>query len=221
MPTVFVTVDTALNRLAAVQPGQRALVHAAAGGVGLAAMQVLAAAGAQPLVTAGNPMKRALLRTLGAAHAVSSRDTRFVEEHLATAGGPAHVLLNTLTSSGMVAASLAALGRGGHFIEISKRDIWSAARMAQERPDVAYSLLAVDFMSAEALHSALMRVAGGLADSTLRPLPTATHDIGAAVSALRQMSQARHVGKVVVRPQPALVPAAAEGAFLVTGGTGG
>jgi hypothetical protein len=40
MPTVFITVDTALKGIAALQPGQRVLVHAAAGGVGLAAMQV-------------------------------------------------------------------------------------------------------------------------------------------------------------------------------------
>ena len=40
-------------------------------------------------------------------------------------------MLNSLTSSGMVAGSLATLNRGGRFVEISKRDIWSAARVAQ------------------------------------------------------------------------------------------
>ena len=45
--------------------------------------------------------------------------------------GGAHIVLNTLTSAGMVAASLATLAPGGAFVEISKRDIWSAARVAQ------------------------------------------------------------------------------------------
>jgi len=219
MPTVFVTVDTALNRLAQVKKGQRVLLHAAAGGVGLAAVQVLQAAGAQPLVTAGGPFKRSLLRTLGAAHAASSRDTAFAEE-LVVASGAADVALNTLTSSGMVAASLAMVNAGGTFIEISKRDIWSSKRVAQERPDIHYNLLAVDFMSANALHAAMMRVSTGLGESTLHPLPTAGHDMRAVVTALRQMSQARHIGKVVVRPTPPLKPEACDGSVLITGGTG-
>jgi NADPH:quinone reductase-like Zn-dependent oxidoreductase/3-oxoacyl-(acyl-carrier-protein) synthase/acyl carrier protein len=219
MPTVFVTVDTALNRLAQVKQGQRVLLHAAAGGVGLAAVQVLQAAGAQPLVTAGGPFKRSLLRTLGASHAASSRDTVFAQE-LVVASGPADVALNTLTSSGMVAASLAMVNAGGTFIEISKRDIWSSTRIAQERPDIHYNLLAVDFMSADALHAAMMRVSAGLGESTLHPLPTAGHDMRAVVTALRQMSQARHIGKVVVRPTPPLKSGACDGSVLITGGTG-
>jgi NADPH:quinone reductase-like Zn-dependent oxidoreductase len=129
MPTVFITVDTALKRLAAITSTDRVLVHAAAGGVGLAALQVIQAAGAQPLATAGSAMKRSLLRALGSQQVVSSRDTLFVEE-LGLVGG-ASIVLNTLTSSGMVAGSLASLSAGGHFVEISKRDIWSTARMAQ------------------------------------------------------------------------------------------
>ena len=129
MPTVFVTVDAALNQLACITPTDSVLVHAAAGGVGLAAMQVIAAAGAAAVPTAGSPAKRGLLRSLGFAHVSSSRDTGFVTE-LTEVGG-ATVVLNSLTSSGMVAGSLAILGTSGRFVEISKRDIWSAARMAQ------------------------------------------------------------------------------------------
>ena len=129
MPTVFVTVDTSIHQLAAATPADRVLVHAAAGGVGLAAMQVIARAGATAVATAGSPNKRALLRTLGACHVVSSRDTAFAAE-LAEVGG-ADVALNTLTSAGMVAATLASLSPSGRFVEISKRDIWSAARVAQ------------------------------------------------------------------------------------------
>ena len=129
MPTVFVTVDTALRQLAAIDSSSRVLVHAAAGGVGLAAMQIIKSAGAAALTTAGSPAKRTLLRSLGSRHVLGSRDTAFASE-LAEFGG-ADVALNTLTSSGMVAATLASLTAGGTFVEISKRDIWSAARIAQ------------------------------------------------------------------------------------------
>ena len=128
-PTVFITVDCAFRQSAAVQPGERVLVHAAAGGVGLAALQQIQALGGIPVATAGSPNKRALLRTFGACHVLGSRDTAFAAE-LAEVGS-ADVALNSLTSAGMVAGSLAALSPGGRFVEISKRDIWSAARVAQ------------------------------------------------------------------------------------------
>ena len=130
MPTVFVTADAAINQQAAAQPGERVLLHAAAGGVGLAAVQVIQAAGAVALATAGSPAKRALLRSLGVRQVLGSRDTAFADQLLELGAAP-DIVLNTLTSSGMVAGSLAALGAGGRIVEISKRDIWSAARVAQ------------------------------------------------------------------------------------------
>jgi len=196
MPTVFITVETALNKIADIQPGETLLMHAAAGGVGLAAIQMATARGAKTIATAGSSSKRSLVRSLGVFEAFSSRDTMFASDIALCE--PVHVVLNSLTSSGMVAGSLAAIGLGGRFVEISKRDIWSAARAAQERPDVLFSLLAVDFMPEEALHAALMSVSAGAAKGDFRPLPFATHSLANVSSALRQMSQARHVGKIVV-----------------------
>ena len=51
----------------------------------------------------------------------------------------------------MVAATLACVARGGHLAEISKRDIWSPARVVQERPDLRYQLVAIDFLPAEVM----------------------------------------------------------------------
>jgi hypothetical protein len=67
---------------------------------------------------------------------------------------------------------------------------------------VQYSLVAVDFMSEAALHAALSRVSSSAAAGDIKPLPHITHGMNAVTAAMRQMSQARHVGKVVVR-QPA------------------
>jgi NADPH:quinone reductase-like Zn-dependent oxidoreductase len=122
-PTVFVTVNVTLQEAAGVRRGDRVLVHAAAGGVGLAALQVLRVLGAVPVATAGSPSKRSLLRSLGVRAVVGSRDTQFVGP-LACLGG-VDVVLNSLTSPGMVGGSLSVLRRGGRFVEIGKRDIWT------------------------------------------------------------------------------------------------
>ena len=62
----------------------------------------------------------------------------------------------------------------------------------------------------------MSRVVAGVASGTQRPLPQVAHSLEAAQAALRQMSQARHVGKVVVRD----AAMAANGLVLVTGGLG-
>jgi NADPH:quinone reductase-like Zn-dependent oxidoreductase len=194
-PTVCMTAEVALRQLAGVQAGERVLVHAAAGGVGLAALQLIGAAGAVPCATAGSPYKRALLRSLGCAAVVGSRDTGFAAQ-LAQLGGVA-VVLNSLTSPGMVAASLAALQPGGRLVEIGKRDIWSSAAAAAERPDVSYSLLAVDFLPDHVLGGLMAAVAASLAAGQLLPLRAACFDLASVAAAMRQLAQASHVGKVL------------------------
>jgi len=154
-PTVFITVDAVLRQAARLQRGEVLLLPAAAGGVGLAAMQVARALGACAVATAGSPSKRALLRGLGAQHVSGSRDTAFVEDLLvASRGAGAHAVLNTLTSPGMVASAAVLLRAGGRFVEIGKRDVTSVARLAQERPDVGYGYMAMDFMPASVLGGA-------------------------------------------------------------------
>ena len=218
-PTVFLTVDTAFNAAAACRPGDRVLIHAAAGGVGLAALQQAALLGCSVHATAGSPAKRMLLRSLGVQHVLNSRDTSSGTE-LAHTGG-VDVVLNSLTSPGMVAGSVAGVRPGGRFVEISKWDIWSPARLAQDRPDVTYSLLALDFLPPCALQSGLLRLSTSLAVGCLRPLPQAIHDSGDVHSALRQMSQARHVGKIVVRnPQQDNALSSHMASVMITGGLG-
>jgi hypothetical protein len=51
--------------------------------------------------------------------------------------------------AGMLSNTLSCIQQRGRLVEISKRDIWSMQRTAQERPDVQYQLLAIDFLPAE------------------------------------------------------------------------
>jgi NADPH:quinone reductase-like Zn-dependent oxidoreductase len=130
LPTVYVTANLTLKEVAGVQQGETVLVHAAAGGVGLAALQVLQGKGARVVATAGSPAKRSLLRSLGVSAVVGSRDTEFASS-LAVVGG-VDVVLNSLTSPGMVAGSLSVLRQGGRFVEIGKRDIWAPATIMRQ-----------------------------------------------------------------------------------------
>ena len=223
-PTVCLTVDAALRHAAACKPGDRALVHAAAGGVGLAALQHARMLGCVVLATAGSPAKRGMLRSNGVHSVANSRDTSFVTDLCQGHMGPTHVVLNSLTTPGAVAGSLAGVGVGGAFVEISKRDIWSPARLAQDRPDVHYTLLALDFLPASTLQAGLLQLSSALAHGSLQPLPQAVHDMDNSHAALRQMSQAKHVGKIVIRQGQNSLHERAEGishgSFMVTGGLG-
>ena len=82
---------------------------------------------------------------------------------------------------------------------------------------MAYSLVAVDFMSEAALHAALSRVAADAGSGAIRPLPLISHGLGSVGAALRQMSQARHVGKIVVRAPAGERELKPAGRVVVTG----
>merc|ERR1719174_2870093 len=198
VPTVFVTVQIAFSHASCMQGNDNVLIHAAAGGVGLAALQVVQASGSNALATAGSSRKRTLLRSLGLKHVVNSRDTQYPE--LVSYTGGVDIALNSLTSSGMVGATLSTLGAGGRMVEIGKRDIWSRESVRMERQDVTYELLAVDFLPPHRMQQMMLQTAHFLASGSIGPLPQVIHSLGSVHAALRQMSQAKHIGKVVVCP---------------------
>ena len=132
--------------LSGLEAGERVLIHAGAGGVGLAAIQLVQAAGAEVFATASAP-KQAYLRSLGVAHIFDSRQTNFGREILeATDGAGVDVVLNSLTGEGFIEASLSCLRHGGRFVELARRDILSEEEMAAVRPDVAYDILELDVL---------------------------------------------------------------------------
>ena len=77
IPICFLTVQHALRRLGRMQPGERVLIHAASGGVGLAAIQIARQVGAEIFATAGSPRKREYLQSLGIQHVMDSRSLGF------------------------------------------------------------------------------------------------------------------------------------------------
>src|ERR1019366_6810903 len=124
MPVVFLTVYEGLVELAGLRAGESVLVHAGAGGVGMAAIQLARHLGAEVFATA-SPGKQQLLAGLGipADHIASSRDTGLAERFGAVTGGRGvDVVLNSLAGE-FVDASLGLLAPGGRFVEMGKTDI--------------------------------------------------------------------------------------------------
>ena len=224
VPVVFTTAALAFDR-AGLAAGERVLVHAGAGGVGLAAIQLARAGGAEVFATA-SASKRAYLRSLGVEHVFDSRRTTFGEEVLAATGGAGvHVVLNSLTGPGFIEASLECLAPGGRFVELGAREIWSEEAMSAARPDVDYSILRLDVLkrsdparAGAALRSVMERLAAG----KLSPLPHTRWPIAEAGPAMAFMRSARHVGKIVLAMPPLARGRLREDrTYLVTGGLGG
>lgn len=70
VPVQFITAYNSLHGWGGYEPGDRVLIHAAAGGVGSAAVQLAAHAGAEVFATASTEEKRSLARELGADHTI-------------------------------------------------------------------------------------------------------------------------------------------------------
>jgi acyl transferase domain-containing protein len=227
-PIAYLTAHFGLHHVAGLGAGERVLVHAAAGGVGLAAVRLAQRAGAEVFATAGAPWKRDLLRSMGVRHVYDSRSVAFADEILRDTGGRGvDVILNSLAGE-QLDASFRVLAPGGRFVELGKRGIWSEERVAALGLGHRYTI--VDWGETARNNPAL--VSGMLADlvadagrGLLPPLPRHEFDIEHAQRAFRLMARAHHAGRVVLRHH---TPGASQtatvsrnGTYLVTGGMSG
>jgi len=198
------------------------LIHAASGGVGLAAIQLARHHGAVVFATA-SAYKRATLRELGVEYVYDSRTTDFADQILAdTDGEGVDVVLNSLTNEGFVEATVRATAKGGRFAEIAKRDIWSPEQMAAVRPDIEYGIVALDVTTLtdpDHIQRLMTEVSRGLAEGVWTPVPATVYPLTEARAAFRRMQQARHVGKIVLQMPEPLQPRG-DRSYLITGGLG-
>jgi NADPH:quinone reductase-like Zn-dependent oxidoreductase/NADP-dependent 3-hydroxy acid dehydrogenase YdfG/acyl carrier protein len=235
VPIAFATALYALEHLGRLQRGERVLVHAATGGVGLAAIQIARRIGAEVYATAGSAAKRALLASLGVRHVMDSRSLSFRDELLAVTGGEGvDVVLNSLAGE-FIPASLAVLKPYGRFVEIGKRDIYrnSPLGLLPFSRNLSYFALDLDKMIRErperiavVLDEVLERLAGG----DYQPLPVVTTPVSRMSDAFRDMAQGRHTGKLVLThhddalrldAESGALPALVAGTCVITGGLGG
>ncbi|MGW7823915.1 type I polyketide synthase [Streptomyces puniciscabiei] len=218
VPLAYLTAYYALVDLAGLKAGESILIHAAAGGVGMAAVQVARHLGAEVFGTA-SPGKWDTLRAQGLAddHIANSRDLAFENSVLKVTGGRGvDVVLDSLSGE-FVDASLRTLGSGGRFIEMGKVDIRDADQVAAEYPGVRYQAFDLHDAGPDRRGEMLADVLRLFDEKVLTPLPVTTWDVRQAPDALRYLSQARHVGKVVLTLPRTADP---EGTVMITGATG-
>jgi acyl transferase domain-containing protein len=212
LPVVHMTASYALETLAKLRPSDRVLIHAAAGGVGMAAVQLAQRIGAEIYCTA-HPDKWPALQAMGVTRLWSSRDVEFARE---TSG--MDVVLNSLGGPA-IEASLRACATGARFIEIGKKDIWPAERVAAMRPDVEYHA----FTFSEVADEQPELVERLLREMATRPvrMPVTRFRADEIPAAFRYLAQARHTGKVVIEmPRAAGIAVRPDATYWITGGRG-
>ncbi len=238
IPVAFMTAWYSIKHLAAMQPGERILIHGAAGGVGLAAIQTAALLGLEIYATAGSPAKHDFLRQLGVKHLFSSRSLAFAQQVMdATNGQGVDVVLNSLAGEA-IPAGISVLKPFGRFLELGKRDFYadSPLRLQPFSNNISFFGIDVDQLLCwrpQFTMHLFQELMEQFAKGRLRPLPHACYSRVQTVEAFQTMQQSSHIGKLVVlmddkesdvRPLPrpkAKLRLRADATYLVTGGTDG
>ncbi|MFJ4659050.1 SDR family NAD(P)-dependent oxidoreductase, partial [Nocardia sp. NPDC088792] len=218
VPTVFLTAWYGLVDLAGLSSGERVLVHAGAGGVGMAAVQIARHFGAEVFATASEA-KWPSVCDMGVdpTHVASSRTTAFAAtfSHISEGRG-VNVVLNSLSGE-FIDASLNLLAPGGRFVEMGKTDVRDAAAIAAAHGGAIYRTFDLTEAGPDRVRQILTELVSLFESGALTPLPIKDWNVRQAQAAFRYMSQAKHIGKIVLR----IPHGFGDGAVLVTGGTGG
>ncbi|HEY5706234.1 MAG TPA: SDR family NAD(P)-dependent oxidoreductase [Terrimicrobiaceae bacterium] len=237
LPVVFMTAWHALKNVARMRAGERILIHAGAGGVGMAAIQIAHHLGAEVIATAGSPAKRAVLETLGVKHVIDSRRADFAHAVMELTGRRGvDVVLNSLAGDA-IPMGLSCLAEFGRFIEIGKRDIYQNTRIPlwPLRRNASFHVVAMDavFGGDEKLARQLLQeVTEMVEQGVFSPLPFRSFPACRADAAFRLMAQGKHIGKVVLAFSERFVPRRGDpaaqafavrqdGCYLITGAFGG
>jgi acyl transferase domain-containing protein/NADPH:quinone reductase-like Zn-dependent oxidoreductase/acyl carrier protein len=237
VPIAFFTVYYSLKHLGQLREGERVLIHGAAGGVGIAAIQVAKWLGAEVFATAGSDDKREFVHLLGADHVLDSRSLAFADEVLrATGGEGVDLVLNSLSGEAME-RNLRVLRPFGRFVELGKRDYYenTLVGMRPFRNNISYFGVDADQLMkhrpdlARRVFAELMEL---FEQGAASPLPYRAFAANEAIDAFRYMQQSRQIGKVVLsfadgvrtqpaRPRPRALSLPSNATYLVTGGLSG
>ncbi len=238
LPVAALTVYYSLHHLARLQKGERILIHGAAGGVGLAAVQYALWVGAEIFASAGSVEKREFLRRIGAHHIVDSRSLAFADDiREITRGEGIDVVLNSVAGDA-IHKGLSILRPYGRFVELGKRDFYANSKLGLQPFCNNIQFFGVDLdrllVERPALSKQLFAELAPLLDQRVFvPLPHRVFPVARAVEAFRCMQHSRHIGKIVLamdRVDPsAIAPRRPEtglqlsptASYLVTGGRGG
>ncbi|QIV96524.1 acyl carrier protein [Allofrancisella inopinata] len=229
----FMTAYYAINKVAKAEPGQKILIHGAAGAIGLAAIEIAHLLDLEIHATVGSQQKRILIESLGVENIYDSRSTDFFVQ-MNQKDIQMDIVLNSL-SSDLLEASLAVLAPFGHFIELGKRDIFENNTLAMKvfRNNITFSGIDLDQLikyKPQVIQQMLAELTQYFDEQTFVALPYQEFPMYKIQSAFRCMQQGQQLGKVIINMQSrefikleqwASECAIVKGAYLVTGGTQG
>jgi myxalamid-type polyketide synthase MxaB len=232
IPVTFLTAYYTLVYLAKLQPGEKVLIHAAAGGVGLAAIQIAQDIGAEIYATASTS-KWSLLESMGVKQIMNSRSLDFADKIMSVTNGQGvDVVLNSLSGE-FIAKSIEVLNNQGRFIEIGKQGIWSSDKVAQVASNIDYSIVdlwQITQDNPELIQQMLRELCSKFHErsqfsSDLKPLPYSIFTTSQTIDAFRYMQQGKHQGKIIItedRCERSSSPSHTTftGTYMITGGMG-
>ena len=195
IPVVFSTALGCLRSYKALGEDSVVLIHAASGGVGLAAVQLAKNLFKvkKIIATAGAPRKQKLVISWGVDENYSSRKTGFSEE----VSEQVDFVLNSITGNGFVEETLKVLKPNGFFAEIGKRGILEPREFRKTMPNAEYLIFDLEKEEPEVLQELLSHISSLLERRVIEPIPISSFPLVRAKEAFQYMFEARHIGKLV------------------------
>ncbi|WP_280384691.1 SDR family NAD(P)-dependent oxidoreductase, partial [Nocardia wallacei] len=228
------TAEIGLGELARVRPGETVLVHGAAGGMGMAAVQVALRMGARVIATAGTAERRDRVRALGAHEVLNSRSISFVDEVLALTGGTGVDVVYSSAPGEILQQNFRVAGEFGRIVDIGKADIYGSGAIDLRPFDRNLSFFAVDIdrilaRRPEQVRHAARRVVDAMYHGEYTALPNTVFGLDRLPEAFETVARSAQIGRVVLdlreeRPAVRHIPREVEidpaASYLVTGGFG-
>ncbi len=199
-PLAFLTACYGLHHLAKIKKGDKVLIHAAAGGVGMAAIQLARNAGAVVYATASRG-KWDLLKSIGVDHVADSRSLGFADDVMAqTNGQGVDIVLNSLNGE-FISRSMQVCAKGAKFLEIGKLGVWDEKQVHDLRPDITYHIFDVGEIAndnPDLISTMFIELIYDFGEKILKPLPQTCFSVQEVAGAFKHMAKAKHIGKIVV-----------------------
>jgi len=235
IPIVYLTAYYSLHHQCRIAAGEWILIHAGAGGVGIAAINLAKVAGAQ-IIASASATKWPALKKMGVKHIVNSRSLSFADDVMKITGGRGvDIVLNSFSGK-FIYQSVACLAAYGRFVEIGKTDIYRNSRIGLKPfgNNLSYFAVDVDRLLKEkpALCGELFKAVTDMyVKNKFIPHPVEIFPVSRTTEAFRYLAGAKNTGKVIIsmKNETAAVQPSMDAAsliknnatYLITGGLGG